>query len=137
MEIRVFDCWVHEQDIRRAVGRVGHLDGRVAELAMGRITGALGFVVGKRVAPGDGVSVVVELGPPLGTTLAVEVTGGRAGAVAPPAEPTVRIRSDGEAWLCLGTGRWTAAEALARGRVTLAGDEALGRRIVEQLATTP
>jgi len=137
MEIRVFDCWVHEQDVRRAVGRPGHLDGPVVELAMSRVTGALGFVVGKRVAPGDGTSVVVELGAPFATTLAVKVAGGRAGAVAPPSMPTVHIRSDGEAWLCLGTGRWTADEALARGRVALSGDEALARRILEQLATTP
>ena len=27
MEIRVFDCWLHEQDIRSAVGRPGHEDG--------------------------------------------------------------------------------------------------------------
>src|SRR5579875_3766379 len=25
MQIRIFDCWVHEQDIRRAVGRSGSL----------------------------------------------------------------------------------------------------------------
>jgi uncharacterized protein (TIGR03083 family) len=137
MEIRVFDCWVHEQDVRRAVGRPGHLDGPVAAMAMRRVTGALGFVVGKRVAPGDGTSVVVELGAPFATTLAVEVAGGRAGAIAPPPTPTVRIHSDGETWLCLGTGRWTADAALAQGRVTLTGDEKLGRRILEQLATTP
>src|ERR1700730_10072503 len=33
MEIRIFDSWVHEQDVRRAVGSTGHLDGPVADLA--------------------------------------------------------------------------------------------------------
>jgi hypothetical protein len=27
MQIRVFDCWLHEQDIRDAVGRPGHETG--------------------------------------------------------------------------------------------------------------
>jgi hypothetical protein len=29
MHIRIFDCWVHEQDMRRATGRPGHLTGPV------------------------------------------------------------------------------------------------------------
>ena len=27
MRVRIFDCWMHEQDIRRAVGRPGHVEG--------------------------------------------------------------------------------------------------------------
>src|ERR1700730_3920954 len=49
MEIRIFDCWVHEQDIRRALDRPGHLEGPIADVAMARLSGSLGFVVGKRV----------------------------------------------------------------------------------------
>jgi uncharacterized protein (TIGR03083 family) len=137
MEIRVFDCWVHEQDVRRAVGRPGHLSGPVAELAMGRLTGALGFVVGKRVGAADGVAVVASLAPPLAQTLAVAVSGGRAVPVDPPAAPTVRIRSDGETWACLCAGRWGAAEVVAAGRVEFDGDAPLGRQVIEQLTVTP
>jgi uncharacterized protein (TIGR03083 family) len=137
MEIRVFDCWIHEQDVRRAVGRPGHLSGPAADLAMGRLTGSLGFVVGKRVGAAEGVSVVASLSPPLAQTLAVAVTGGRAVPVDPPAEPTVRIRSDGETWACLCAGRWDAADVVAAGRVEFDGDAALGRRVVEQLTITP
>jgi uncharacterized protein (TIGR03083 family) len=137
MEIRVFDCWVHEQDIRRAVGRPGHLDGPAAELAMARVTGSLGFVVGKRVGPPDGVTVVAELGPPLARTLAVGVAGGRAVTVDPPATPTVRIRTDGETWLQLSAGRASAATVIAAGRVAFEGDAALGRAVVDQLSITP
>ncbi len=38
MEIRVMDNWVHEQDIRRAVGRPGHLEGPAAEASLARFT---------------------------------------------------------------------------------------------------
>jgi len=137
MEVRVFDCWIHEQDVRRAVGRPGHMSGPVAELAMSRLTGPLGFVVGKRVGAADGVSVVASLSPPLAQTLAVAVSGGRGVAVDPPADPTVRIRSDGETWACLCAGRWDADRVLATGRVEFDGDAALGRQVIEQLTITP
>ena len=133
MEIRVFDCWVHEQDIRRAVGRPGHLEGPVADLSMARVTGAFGFVVGKKVAPPDGTTVAVDLGPPLPAAFAVTVAGGRAQPCPPPASPTVRIRTDGETWMRLGTGRIAPDAA----DVTFDGDAALGRAVLAQLAITP
>ena len=49
MRIRVMDMWIHEQDIREAVGRPGHHERRGApSAALDEMTGALGFVVGKR-----------------------------------------------------------------------------------------
>ncbi|HVM65045.1 MAG TPA: maleylpyruvate isomerase family mycothiol-dependent enzyme [Acidimicrobiales bacterium] len=133
MEIRVFDCWVHEQDVRRAVGKPGHLDGPVAELAMARVTGSFGFVVGKRVGPPDGSSVEVALAAPLAHTMAVVMEGGRAQPSAPREGPTVRIRTDGETWLRLGTGRVDASAA----EVAYDGDRSLGVAVVEQLTITP
>ena len=55
MEIRVFDCWYHDQDIREALVRPGYLDGPVADISIGRIPAkALGYVVGKKAgAPPD------------------------------------------------------------------------------------
>ena len=47
MVVRVFDTWMHEQDMRRAVGRPGHLEGPAVDVAIGHFTTALGFVVGK------------------------------------------------------------------------------------------
>ena len=53
LPFRVFDAWVHEQDMRRAVGRPGDLDTPVAAAALDRIVGTMPFVVGKRAgAPG-------------------------------------------------------------------------------------
>ena len=37
MRIRVFDCWLHEQDIRDAVGRPGGEDGPAASVALDEI----------------------------------------------------------------------------------------------------
>jgi uncharacterized protein (TIGR03083 family) len=133
MEIRVFDCWVHEQDVRRAVGMPGHIEGPVAELAMARVTGSFGFVVGKRVAPADGTSVEVVLAPPLPLTMTVVMAAGRAQPSAPLGTPTVRVRTDGETWLRLGTGRLDAGEA----DVEYDGDAVLGKAVLAQLSITP
>jgi uncharacterized protein (TIGR03083 family) len=44
LAVRAFDCWVHEQDIREAVGKPGHLDGPVAANALARCLLAMPYV---------------------------------------------------------------------------------------------
>jgi len=51
MRIRTFDCWLHEQDIRDAVGKPGGEDGAAAALALDEMAGAAGYIVGKKAAP--------------------------------------------------------------------------------------
>ena len=82
MEIRVFDCWFHDQDIREALGRPGFVDGPVADLSIGRIPGkALGYVVGKKA------------GAPPGSTVVFEVTG------TPPIIAAIEVPPEGRARL--------------------------------------
>ena len=64
LAIRIFDAWVHEQDIRRALDLPGSLDGPVADHAMSRIVLALPFVVGKKAQAPDGSSVVFDVSGP-------------------------------------------------------------------------
>ena len=53
MQIRVYDCWLHEQDIRDSVGSPGNNSGAPANVAMDELSTALGFIVGKKAgAPG-------------------------------------------------------------------------------------
>jgi uncharacterized protein (TIGR03083 family) len=134
LEIRIFDCWVHEQDVRRAVSKPGHLDGPVAAHSFGRITAAVPYVVGKKVAPPDGTDIVFDITGPVGGRLAVFMEVGRAKAVDRiPEDPAVALRMDLETFNCLGCGRWTAKQALEQDRVQIDGDTALGRRIVDQM----
>ncbi len=134
LQIRIFDCWVHEQDIRRAVGRPGHMEGPVAEHSVGRLCLAMPYVVGKKAQAPDGTTVVFEVTGPAGRTLAIGVEGGRAKPLeTPPATPTVRLTMDVETFNCLGCGRWDPDRTLESGKVQIAGDRALGETIVRQM----
>ena len=136
MAIRVFDCYIHEQDIRRAVGAPGHLDGSLADYAVERVVQALPFVLGKKVAPADGTVVTWEVArggaaSPRAATVAVQ--GGRGtmldAAASAPGE-TVRLRMDIETFLKLGCGRGDPE----RVNVEVKGDRGLAGVIVQSMA---
>jgi uncharacterized protein (TIGR03083 family) len=138
MRVRVMDNWVHEQDIRRAVGQPGHMDGPVAVASLGRFTSALPFVVGKRAAPPDGTTVILRLTGPVEQTVAASVSGGRGQLVAdPPGVATVCLSMTAETYTRLSCGRQTAAEAVADDQVTIEGDRELGERVLAGLSIMP
>ena len=134
VNIRIFDAWVHEQDMRRALNIPGELEGPVAAHSVGRVARALPFVAARKAQAPDGVTVVFEVTGPAGRIVSVEIEErrGRELDSEPPA-PTVRITTDVETFVCLGCGRWDPAEALRSGKVTVAGDAALGDNIVKQM----
>jgi hypothetical protein len=93
MQIRVFDCWLHEQDIRDAVGRRGHESGLAVEVVLDEMATALGFVVGKKAgaAPGQSVTFALTDGGAVVRELHVEV-GERAAVVSSlPGAATVTL----------------------------------------------
>lgn len=133
MAVRVMDHWVHEQDIRRAVGRPGHRSGPVVEHALARFEPAMAFVVGKKAAAPDGTSVRFDLGGEAPRTIDVVVRDGRAVLAEAPSSPTVTLRLDVETWWCLALGRRDGPDARTTGAVVVEGDIALGERIVDNL----
>jgi uncharacterized protein (TIGR03083 family) len=135
MEVRVMDCVVHEQDMRSATGRPGHLEGPAVEAALDRLGSALGFVVARRASAPEGSRVVVALSGPVVRSYAVEVREGRGVAVEAPSEPTVRVVMDSRTFLRLAAGRAGADEV--EGLVAVEGDEELGRRVLGQLDVVP
>ncbi len=134
LAIRIFDAWVHEQDMRRAVGRPGNLEGPVAAHAMGRMAMAMPYVVGRKVQPVDGTTVVFEVTGPAGRVLAIAMEGTRANPLElPPSSPTARLIMDVETFACLSCGRWESGDVLATGKVRIDGDQALGEAVVGQM----
>lgn len=137
IRIRIVDVFTHEQDIRVATGRPGHMTGGVARLVYEQMAGALGFVLVKRAAADEGQTAVFEIGRP-GETIAFGVTGGRGKKLDElPTDPSVRLAMDAETFLRLTGGRWSPERVEQEGRVHIAGDVDLGRRILAGLNVTP
>ncbi len=137
MEIRVLDSWVHEQDVRRAVGRPGGLGGAGEAVTIDRMAAAMGYVVGRKVAPPEGTAVVWRITGRFGREVAVLMEGGRGTVRASaPAAPAVVLTLGPDAFRRLSCGRTTANEALAAGDVELGGDVTLGRRVLDAMAVT-
>jgi uncharacterized protein (TIGR03083 family) len=132
MKTRVFDSWVHEQDVRLALGRPGGIGGLASDIGLGQVQSAMGFVVGKKAAAPEGSVVRFSvLGPAHDArqfTLAVQ--GGRAGPADPGATPTVSLTLPSLAFVRLGCGRSTGAEEEAATGIDVEGDAALGRKIL-------
>jgi uncharacterized protein (TIGR03083 family) len=139
MRIRVFDCWMHELDIRDALSRPSSdqdLDSPAARLALDEMTASTGFVVGKLGKAPDGSRVAFELTGPLARTIRVAVDG-RAAVVDDfgGAEPTTTIRLDGLQFTRLAGGRpMTTARSTA---IEFDGDAQVGQRIVDNMAYVP
>ncbi|MCW2940717.1 MAG: hypothetical protein JWN00_3702 [Actinomycetia bacterium] len=134
MMFRAFDCWVHEQDIRRATGHPGNLDSPAGARARQILSGGLPFVVGKRARAEAGQSVLFEVSGPHGFRTAVLVGEDRRARVTEQvAEPTVELDLDWEAYLRLAAGRCGPAEIAAG----VHGDADLAARVLASLAITP
>lgn len=134
LPFRIFDSWVHGQDMRRAVGREGDLDSRAARFTQGMIADAMPFVVGKKVGPPDGSTVVFSITEPLRLELAIQMRGRRAARLDDlPTEPTVRLTLGSVTFERLACGRIDPGAALAAGEVSIDGDDELGRRVVAEM----
>lgn len=135
MRVRVFDCWMHEQDIRMGLQRPSsddELGGRAPQLSLDEIAGSMGFVVGKRGKAPDGSRVLFDLTGPLARSIRVSVDG-RAQVVEDfgGQQPTATIQLDALQFTRLAGGRPMCP---ARSQdVSLGGDKDVAARIVEHL----
>lgn len=137
MQIRVFDSWVHEMDIKDAtVPPARPSEGPAAEQAVDEVERALGLLVGKRAGAPPGTRVALELTGLVRRDLLVAVNG-RAAVVDHFDEPaTVSLRMDSLTMLRLACGRVDPVASLQEGQVAVEGDNELGERIVTHLSFT-
>ena len=136
MRIRAFDCWMHEQDIRAALGRepsAAQLSGADARQSLDEMAASMSFVVGKKGQAPDGSRVLLQLTGPLSREIRVAVDG-RAALVEDfgGVEPTAVVTLDGLQFTRLAGGRGPVSYRPAD--VEYAGDAVVGKRIVENLA---
>jgi uncharacterized protein (TIGR03083 family) len=131
MEVRVFDSWVHEQDVRLALDRPGGSGNQASALSIDRTQGAMGFVVGKRAACPEGSAVrFVVSGPERDARdFTVAVVDGRAREVDGVA-PTVTLSFSSIDFVRLGCGRVGPGPLEAAGSIGLEGNAAAGQAVL-------
>lgn len=138
MGVRVFDCWVHEDDIRQALGMKHHLGSDSGRFALDEILRALPRIVGKKAGAPDGARVRFRVTGEAATDLPLAtdvVVDGRARIddVDDAAQPTAELVFDTPTFVRAATGRITAEPGNG---VELSGDESLGRAILASMAFT-
>jgi uncharacterized protein (TIGR03083 family) len=130
---RPLDVWMHEQDVRRAVDRPGGMDSPAARHTAEYLAESLGYVLAKRVGAPAGTCAVLDMEGSAPFAYAVSDAGRGERLDTAPADPTVRLRMDREAFIRLAGGRCEAEP----GSIVVEGDDDLARRVLDALATTP
>jgi uncharacterized protein (TIGR03083 family) len=134
MQIRVYDCWLHEQDIRDTLDHPGHETGAQAEIVVDEITTALGYIVGKKAAAPEGSRVTFEITGGVKRTINVLVED-RAKVVASLGAPAdVVLTMTSHLLARLAGGRVDPEQSM--GEIDMRGDVNLGERIVKSLPFT-
>ena len=130
---RPIDIWMHEQDVRRAVGRPGGMDTAPANHTVGILADRLGFVLAKKVGAEPGTTLVlhVEGFEPYAFVVNDDGRGERLPATLE--QPTVELAMDRESFIRLAGGRRAAEPDALR----ISGDHELAERVLANFATTP
>lgn len=135
LRMRAFDVWVHEQDLRRALGQPGNLDSQGAHISRDLLIEALPKVVAKQSRPNS--VVVFDVGGEVEFLRTVRVDAEGRGRVdgSPSLGPTLTLSMDWETYVVLATGR--KSPGAVADKVKAEGDEALAKAILENFSITP
>jgi uncharacterized protein (TIGR03083 family) len=118
LPIRVFDAYAHEQDIRRATGRPGHLEGPAAEHSRDMIVSGVGRALGD-----DAAAVTLAVTGPSAISVVVPKGG----------DPVATLTTDFANFIALGCGRADGD----RDSVVIEGDEKAALLALDNFAVTP
>lgn len=146
MRFRLTDVWVHEQDIREALGRPGHLDSAGAAGFVSVLFSALPKIVARDAAVPLGETVILDVTGPVVGRAGVRVVEGEDGRVhgeelftgdtsdeSPAPGQTTSITLSTDALTRRGAGRRSVDDLT----FSVHGDEQVARRVLEHLAVTP
>jgi uncharacterized protein (TIGR03083 family) len=134
LQTRAMDVWVHEQDIRRAVGRPGNLDSPGAAVAGALFVRALPRIVARsaQLTPGSAVRLTTSGEVALDVAVAVAADG-RGSVVSPDRPVTAHLTLGWESFTRLCCGRGGPADY----EVTVTGDRQVAERVLAHLPVTP
>jgi len=135
MPVRVFDWWIHEQDMRRPLGLPGHESGAAAEMALDEIQVSLGYIVGKKIGLPDGRAITFDLTGPVQRQMHVAVEG-RATPKDSLDNTDVVVTADSTTFALLACGRIDPQGAIDDGAISWSGDDEWGETAARNLRFT-
>jgi uncharacterized protein (TIGR03083 family) len=139
MGVRTFDSWVHEQDVRVALGLPGGRGGAGERVTLDRMEASMPYVLGRRVQPRPGTTLRIDIDGALGRTVQLAVglsDDGSAWARAIPViegAPTASLWIDEAVFVRRACGRIPASAVLASSGFAAAGDTTLAEQFVEHM----
>jgi uncharacterized protein (TIGR03083 family) len=137
--LRTFDVWVHEQDIRSALGRPGNLDSPAAAVFVSTVMLQLPRLIAKGAGLEPGHIVVIDVTGPIVARQGVRVEMDEQGRPRGHAMLADR-QSDGATTISLSTEAFTRRAAGRRSvsdtAYSVVGDDAIARRVLEALVVT-
>ncbi|MEU9340482.1 maleylpyruvate isomerase family mycothiol-dependent enzyme [Streptomyces sp. NPDC048278] len=137
MRNHAFNVWVHEQDLRAALGRPGSLDSPGAQVARDVLLGALPKVVAGDADAPRSSAVIFDVHGPVEflRTIRIDIQGRGTLETTPALGPAAVFTLDWETYVRLACGR-TTPDAVAD-RVKAEGDPELTAAILRNFAVTP
>lgn len=133
MLVRIMDSWLHEQDVRDALGQPEGIGGIAEAVTIARADLALGAVVGRGARAPEGSSVALVIAGAHPPRRRFEMVAGRA----TPAEAdgaTSTITMTPATYIRRFAGRITTEDALVAEGTVLEGDRDLGEAVVAAMA---
>ncbi|MFF9034227.1 maleylpyruvate isomerase family mycothiol-dependent enzyme [Streptomyces sp. NPDC014892] len=136
MRNRAFDVWVHEQDLRAALGQPGNLDSPGAYVVRDELLSVLPKVVAEDAQAPRSSAVVFDVHGPVEfiRTVRVDIQGRGTLETSPALGPAAALTLDWETYVRLACGRVTAD--LVADRIKAEGDPHLIAAILRAFAVT-
>ncbi|WP_097867164.1 maleylpyruvate isomerase family mycothiol-dependent enzyme [Streptomyces sp. rh34] len=137
LNLRAFDVWVHEQDLRATLGQPGNLDSPGALITRDMLLAGLPKVVAKKAGAPANSAVVFDVHGPVEFLRTVRVDAEGRGSVdgAPSLGPAVTLSLDWETYVRLACGR--VRHTAVADRIKVEGDQELATAILDNFAVTP
>jgi uncharacterized protein (TIGR03083 family) len=137
IRLRSFDSWVHEQDIRRAVGLPANLATPGAQVAAVQMARAFGFALATNAEASEGATAHLTVTGPIAFEQWAVVREAKGVPTDPVEAPTVSLTTDWETYARLSAGRLHVSAPDVQARISLGGDPDLAARLPAALAITP
>ncbi|MFD0359726.1 maleylpyruvate isomerase family mycothiol-dependent enzyme [Streptomyces sp. NPDC127110] len=137
LRLRAFDTWIHEQDLRAALGVPGNWDSPGAFVARDILLAGLPKVVAKGAGAPPNSAVVIDVHGPVEflRTVRVDAAGRATLDKTPSLGPDVSLSMDWETYVRLAAGR--VRPRTVADRVKVEGDAELAAAILGAFAVTP